>query len=555
MQLMRSWTVGMPGEVVSCIGCHEDMNQSPVSHARPGKAFFGPPRQIEPWYGPPRPYSYEFEVQPVLDRSCVGCHSNEDPAGGLSFARNDLDYRGPDIRIAGVNIRDTSRTVEQSFDNLDPYARRPGPESQLMMHVPMEFHASTSPLMQMLGKGHHGVELDREARERLHTWIDLNTPFYGRWNPPRRRNFDQAARRAELGRLFTSQDVNPEAEYEALIAKHADAEPIQFQEPARREIPAEDGLDAEAYTFTAEEARRLQEQAGEPARLEVELGEGVSIAFLRIPAGKFVMGSLYGYPDERPRTVVEIKEPFWISETEITNAHYALFDPGHDTGYHVQKGFDVVAPGHIANHADQPVSRISWLQAMEFCGWLSEKSGLKVTLPTEAQWEWAARAGTATRFFWGEPGDDFSEYANLADRRRLYTRGLWQGNNMLQRLEPYDPEHHYPLRDNQFDDGALVTNYVGQYHPNNWGLRDMIGNVSEWTRSDYRPYPYRSDDGRNDLDRSAPKVARGGSWHDRPVDAGAAVRFPYEPWQKVFNVGFRIVVEQARMSYIAETIN
>lgn len=537
VQLMRSWTVGMPGETVSCIGCHENMNQAPPTHLP--AALRSGPVEIEPWYGPPRPYAYEFEVQPVLERNCIGCHDDTTRSGGLSFARTrgDYDYqiRIPDHR----QVPDTSRTVERSFDNLNPYVRRPGPESQLMMHVPMEYHVSTSPLIQMLEKGHHGVVLDQESRDRLYAWIDLNAPFYGRWNPPNWRGHDQAKRRAELAAQFSSQDVNPEEEYKELMQQHAENAPVAFQPPSGTATSVTCELDFDSAYIIRED-----NPSGDSPRRRIQLSDNVFIKLVRVPAGRFVMGSLEGYPDERPRVAVDIEQPFWMGITEITNAQYALFDPDHDTGYHVCKGKDKAIPGHIGNHADQPVSRISWQEAVAFCQWLSDKSGLTVTLPTEAQWEWAARAGTASRFYWGELAGDFSEFANLADRQRLYTRTGWDGASLLQVMHPWDPDHHYPLRDDRFDDDALVTNYVGQYQPNAWELNDMIGNVSEWTRSVYLPYPYREDDGRNVLDGQQRRVARGGSWYDRPQDAGAAIRFAYEPFQKVFNVGFRIIIEE-----------
>ena len=71
----------------------------------------------------------------------------------------------------------------------------------------------------------------------------------------------------------------------------------------------------------------------------------------------------------------------------------------------------------------------------------------------------------------------------------------------------------------------------------------MVGNVNEWTRSSYRPYPYVDEDGRNDQAGCDRKVARGGSWADRPADAGASVRRAYQPWQQVYDVGFRVIVE------------
>ena len=106
----------------------------------------------------------------------------------------------------------------------------------------------------------------------------------------------------------------------------------------------------------------------------------------------------------------------------------------------------------------------------------------------------------------------------------------------------HNPKGNFPLRDDRSDDKCLVTNYVGQYQANAWGLKDMVGNVSEWTRSSYRPYPYAQADGRNDANPKEEKVARGGSWEDRPVNATASARFAYEPYQKVYNVGIRIVI-------------
>lgn len=541
VQLMRSWTVGMPGETVSCIGCHEKMDQTPPANFQAVRRV---PANIEPWYGPSRPYAYEFEVQPVLDKHCAGCHDDTVQSGGLSFVRTaeNVDYQ---LRIpAHRQVRDTSRTVERSFDNLHPFARRPGPESQLMMHVPMEFHASTSPLIQMLERGHYGVELDRESYERLYTWIDLNTPFYGRWNPSAWRGQDQAKRRAELALRFSSQGVNPEEEYKLLMQKHAAEDPIAFTPPATVLLPEEDDLDAAKFLFDDEHVHVLRKQAEKSTVRRLMLSDNLSMELVYIPAGQFVMGSVEGYADERPRSEVEIKKPFWMGVTEVVNAHYAVFDPDHDTGYHVSKGKDKAVPGEIGNHPDQPVSRVSWQEAMAFCRWLSEKTGLNVTLPTEAQWEWAARAGTITRFYWGGLEADFSGYANLADRRRLYTRTDYEGPSRLQTLRPWDPDYHYPLRDGRFDDGALVTHYAGQYQANAFGLKDIIGNVSEWTRTGYMPYPYRDDDGRNALNQEMHRVARGGSWYDRPKDAGAAIRYAYAPFQKVFNVGFRVIIEE-----------
>ena len=115
---------------------------------------------------------------------------------------------------------------------------------------------------------------------------------------------------------------------------------------------------------------------------------------------------------------------------------------------------------------------------------------------------------------------------------------------MIHRRRPHTESKTFPLRDDRFKDKWFTVDYVKQYEPNAFGLYDMVGNVSEWTRSDYKPYPYKDDDGRNSGSDRTKKVARGGSWNNRPVSAGSSVRFPYQPWQKVYNVGFRVIIEE-----------
>ena len=87
---------------------------------------------------------------------------------------------------------------------------------------------------------------------------------------------------------------------------------------------------------------------------------------------------------------------------------------------------------------------------------------------------------------------------------------------------------------------------AGSYQANPWGLRDMHGNVAEWTRSAYRPYPYVEDDGRNQPSGGARRVVRGGSWRDRPSRSTSSYRFAYRPYHPVFNVGFRVTLQEDR---------
>ena len=89
----------------------------------------------------------------------------------------------------------------------------------------------------------------------------------------------------------------------------------------------------------------------------------------------------------------------------------------------------------------------------------------------------------------------------------------------------------------------MISADVGRYQPNAWGLNDMHGNVAEWTRTAYRPYPYDPGDGRDDLAAPGAKVVRGGSWFDRPQRATSSFRVHYPAWQHVYNVGFRVMME------------
>ncbi|MCY2991677.1 MAG: SUMF1/EgtB/PvdO family nonheme iron enzyme [Planctomycetota bacterium] len=526
VQLMRSWFVGMPGEQISCVGCHEDRRATlptkrSLAHRRR-------PQPLEPWYGSPRPFAFAHEVFPVLEQYCIGCHDKPPTVG----PRSNPCFKDPDT----------------AYNTLHPYVHRPGVESDMALLTPMEYHASTSVLIQMLEKGHHGVKLtgmSREARERLTCWIDLNVPRAGNWNPPRFQNFDQRQRRCELAKTLANNDDDPEAEYQAAAEAFKQRTPIPFNAPPPENPVPSDGLKATGFPLTVAEASRLQQAHSAGAQQVIDLAAGVKLTLAWIPPGEFVMGRLEGAPDERPRCVVRVSQPFWMAVTEVTNGQYALFDPQHDTRYIDMHSLDRVVPGYIANHPDQPVARVSWSEAVRFCEWMSRKTGLKVTLPTEAQWEWAARAGSESQFFYGTLETDFGRFANLADQAlRWYSMG-YDGPSALQRRHPYPPEMNFPLHDERFRDMWFVVDYVGQTEANAWGLKDMVGNVSEWTRSSYRPYPYRDDDGRNDGASPERKVARGGSWADRPADAGSAVRRVYQPWQSVYDVGFRVIVEAA----------
>ena len=190
-------------------------------------------------------------------------------------------------------------------------------------------------------------------------------------------------------------------------------------------------------------------------------------------------------------------------------------------------------PGHYValNEPQQPVCRVSWHEAVAFCDWLSQKTGKKFTLPNEAQWEWACRAGTDTAWSFGERAADFPVFANLADSK-LLDLGRQAALEKVQPFFAVEPA----------DDQQVVSAPVGSYRPNAWGLYDMHGNVAEWTANADLPYPFQADDPRHAA-ADTRKITRGGSWRDLASLSRSGCRTSYQPWQRVFNVGFRVLCE------------
>jgi len=223
----------------------------------------------------------------------------------------------------------------------------------------------------------------------------------------------------------------------------------------------------------------------------LDLGGGLSLELCGIPAGEFRMGSLDGYDDEKPVHLVRITQPFWMGKYAVTQAQYMA-----------------VMGTNPSTHqgADKPVHNVSWKQATKFCQRLSQKVGQTVRLPTEAEWEYACRAGTTTQYYHGDSEDGLATVA-------------WYGR----------PHEEGPQD-------------VGQKRPNAWGLYDMHGNVWEWCQDWYGPYP-----GVGGADPQGPatgsdRVVRGGSWFYDAFDCRTAFRYYYYPSLSNSLVGFRPVL-------------
>ncbi len=533
LQLMRSWMTAMPGEVLQCNGCHEPQNMAAVPKTT--MAVNDRVAEIEPWYGPRRGFAYPREVQPIVDKYCVGCHDGSEKA-------SEPDLRG-DVYVKGYHSispgRGTGRIDQDAhfsvgYFNLQRYVRRPGIESDYHMLEPMEFHAGTTELVQLLEKGHHGVELSEEGWDRLQTWIDLNCPYHGTWWEATKDPGEQRRRRIELAALYAG--LAPH-DPEEIRPTDIETGPPIIPEPEKKEVAIPH---IDRWPLPPEEAVALQRSLGETER-EIEIAEGLSLKLAAIPAGKFVMGSASGYSDQRPLQVAVVEKPFWMATTEITNDQFQAFDPNHDSRVESKHSYQFGIHGYPLNLPEQPVCRVTWNQARAFCRWLSNKTGLKVTLPSEAQWEWAARAGSDRPFWFGDLETDFSPFANFADARLTgFVTNPYTVDSELANPPIFDD---WIPKEDRFDDGSVLSVAPGQYAANPWGLHDIHGNVAEWTRTTYRPHPVPTTEPFGDADPANRKVVRGGSWYDRPKRGTSATRFAYKPYQKVFNVGFRIIVE------------
>ena len=528
IQLFRSWLVAMPGENLSCVGCHEAPNEPPL--VRRTIAATKIPQEIQLHKGNRKIEGFTFnnEIQPVLDAYCIECHDGS----------NKMLPNFKDTSIV-KGKRSAQERFSRAYYDLSPYFRRPGPESDGHMFKPYEYHASTSEGIQILKKGHHGVNLDDESWRRLYTWIDLNVPFGGSWT----KIYDYK-RDAYTGKI-AKQAYDLRKKY-SIVAQDwenvaSKPYPIKNINPRKVEKIKKVDVSAKNWPFTAKQAKELQKQAGQEISKLIDLGDGYQITMMLIPAGEFVMGSWNESKWETPRNKVVIKKPFWISATEITNGQFRTVFAKHDSMVYDQQWKDHTRRGYEANSDEQPAVRLTWKQASEFCEVLSTKFGVKVTLPTEAQWEWAARAGSDNVAFYGDLNADFSKYANLADKsiERFAVSGV---NPVFRTNLRNNPIFDFIPRDKRFDDKEMIVSATANYKPNAWGLYDMIGNVAEWTASDFVHYPYDSAKA-NTGSLKTEKTVRGGSWRDRPKYATSSYRLAYPTYQGVYNVGFRIVME------------
>jgi len=248
-----------------------------------------------------------------------------------------------------------------------------------------------------------------------------------------------------------------------------------------------------------------------------------------IPAGSFRMGDIQGggLDNEKPVHRVSINR-FAMSRTEVTVGEFRRFvnatryktEAEKEDGCYVYKSgwFALVRWYHFvkdvnwrnpyfSQNNNHPVVCVSWNDAVAYVEWLSRQTGKQYRLPTEAEWEYAARARTETARYWGNNPDEACRYANVHDRTSKKENGfIWTHHNCT--------------------DGYAKTAPVGRFKPNSFGLFDMLGNVWEWTCSKYES-KYRGEEKRCTSKNHANSIRlslRGGGWGLKPRSVRSAAR-------------------------------
>jgi formylglycine-generating enzyme required for sulfatase activity len=307
---------------------------------------------------------------------------------------------------------------------------------------------------------------------------------------------------------------------------------------------------APKFPFDAATAKKYQKDYADWLGMPVELKNGGGMTFVLVPPGTFVMGSPKDEPGhgsggyDETQHQVTISRPFYLSKHETTTGQFRKFveatkyvtdiekkggGNAHDAKgvWEHRLGTEWRKPGFAGPFElkdDHPVVHVSHTDCRAFCKWLSQQSGpdrLTYDLPTEAQWEWACRAGSGDRYWWGPDEDKTGKVANVGDKT-------------LKKVHP-----DWPRKIMDMDDGHAFLSPVGSYRPNGFGLHDMLGNVWEFCATHYGDYPKDAVTDPGDLDPKRGFAVRGGGWSNEAKDVRCASRNADPPHFGHSNLGFR----------------
>lgn len=346
-----------------------------------------------------------------------------------------------------------------------------------------------------------------------------------------------------------------EADAKKAAADKAKALALRIEEEARRMAEVAVKKQAEAMARAEERARaeaaKIVKEAPRAAPRPGTVFQDCPDCprMVVIPAGEFTMGSPASEAgrgvDEGPQRQVSIAQPFALGRGEVTVAEFRRF--ADESGYRTEAERDARAQGcsgfiyadplaagpasqavtswrspGLAQADSHPVLCVSWNDARAYAQWLSKKTGKRYRLPTESEWEYAARAGSVAARYWGDDPVQACRFANVADQSRFQTWSFGQKHECT--------------------DGHYFTAPAGGYSPNRFGLYDMLGNAWEWTEDCWNAsYAGAPADGSAWLAGDcAQRVSRGGSWSTVPRFARSATRYKNTADHRDNLTGFRL---------------
>lgn len=286
------------------------------------------------------------------------------------------------------------------------------------------------------------------------------------------------------------------------------------------------------------------DKSSPPSQKLVQLNDS-NLVLILIPAGSFVMGDDAGLDDEKPAHQVLFSKPFYLGQHEVTVDQFRQFvsatgyvtDAEKGTGFRGAFGWNrevmefQMNPEYswrqtgFAQTGSHPVVNVSWNDASAFCGWLREKEKQDFRLPTEAEWEYACRAGSATSYCSGDDPESVAQVGNIAD-------AMFAGQF---------PELKSAVLAN---DGYVYTAPVGSFAPNPFGLHDMHGNVWEWCQDWFDVEYYAASPNSDPPGPSAgeERVYRGGGWFPCARGSRSSSRSGDVPENRHLTLGFRIAL-------------
>ncbi len=284
----------------------------------------------------------------------------------------------------------------------------------------------------------------------------------------------------------------------------------------------------------------------------------INMQLALIPAGEFLMGAADSdqdaNADEAPAHRVQISRPFYIGVHEVTLGEFRAFvdatgyitaaETEDSSGYDEQtqtfqygrRGFNWRNLGW-KQADDHPVLNVNWFDAIKFCEWLSQKERRTYRLPTEAEWEYACRAGTKARFILGDSSDNLKGSANVQDQSLAEKQPRFSNSDSVGYLRKPVP----------WNDGYPFSAPVGSFQPNGFGLHDMLGNAAEWCQDWYGEAHY-SHSSSAPVDPTGPdsgstRVARGGAFLHQPRHCRVSHRISGLPAYHNYVIGFRVAME------------